>query len=250
MKNFINCECSKENNQKKETINIAIDGPAGSGKSTLAKLLASRLGYVYIDTGALYRTIGYFVYKSGVASDDTEKVVELLPKIDISMSLVDGAGVVFLDGKPVGNEIRTSEMSVYASNVSKIPEVREFLLGIQKNIALTNNVIMDGRDIGTVVLPNAQVKIFLVADDESRAKRRFEELKAKEKANEPNKNSSESKITFEQVKNDMIWRDKNDSERKISPAVPAEDSIMLNNSELNREETVEAALEIIRKKLS
>ena len=164
------------------------------------------------------------------------------------MKLVDGAGVVFLEGKPVGSEIRTSEMSVYASNVSKIPEVRAFLLDLQKNIALENNVIMDGRDIGTVVLPDAQVKIFLVADDESRAKRRFEELKAKEKA-DPNK-CKDGGITFEQVKNDMIWRDKNDSERKISPAVPAEDSIMLNNSELNCEETVEAALEIIRKKLS
>ncbi len=221
-----------------EFINIAIDGPSGSGKSTLAKLLAKSLGYVYIDTGALYRTIGYFVFKNNVASDDVEGIINLLPEIDISMKLVDGAGVVFLGGKAVGQEIRTSEISQYASNVSKIPEVRAFLLELQKNIAASNNVIMDGRDIGTVILPNAQVKIFLVANDDSRIKRRYAELVERGED-----------ITEEQVRNDMLWRDKNDSQRKIAPAVPAKDSIMLDNSLLSCEETVEAAMEIIRKKL-
>ncbi len=219
-------------------INIAIDGPSGSGKSTLAKLLAKELGYVYIDTGALYRTIGYFVFTKGVSSEDTEAIVKLLPQIDISMKLVDGAGVVFLSGTPVGTEIRTSEISQYASNVSKIPQVREFLLALQKNIAATNNVIMDGRDIGTVILPDAQVKIFLTANDESRVRRRYIELA-----------SRGDDITEEKVKNDMLWRDKNDSQRKIAPAIPADDAVFIDNSMMDQEETVKAALEIIRKKI-
>ena len=219
-------------------INIAVDGPSGSGKSTLAKILASRLGYVYIDTGALYRTIGYYVYLCGVSPEDEEKVVGLLSKIDITMKLVNGAGVVFLSGNPVGDEIRTSEISVYASNISKIPAVRSFLLELQREIAKTNNIIMDGRDIGTVILPHADVKIFLTADGESRVKRRYAELL--EKGND---------ITLEQVRKDMLWRDKNDSQREIAPAVPAKDSVLLDNSNLNCEETVEAALKIIRKKL-
>lgn len=219
-------------------VNIAIDGPSGSGKSTLAKLLAKKLGYVYIDTGALYRTIGYFVCQKGVSSEDEKAIVSLLPEIDISMKLVDGAGVVFLGGRAVGEEIRTSEISQYASNVSKIPQVREFLLELQKNIAATNNVIMDGRDIGTVVLPDAQVKIFLIANDDSRAKRRYDELVMRGDV-----------ISEEQVKKDLLWRDKNDSQRKIAPAIPATDAVMLDNSNLNREETVEAAMEIIRKKI-
>lgn len=221
-----------------EFINIAIDGPSGSGKSTLAKLLAKSLGYVYIDTGALYRTIGYYVFKHNVASDNVEEIIKLLPEIDISMKLVDGAGAVFLGGKAVGQEIRTSEISQYASNVSKIPEVRAFLLELQKSIAASNNVIMDGRDIGTVILPNAQVKIFLVANDDSRIKRRYAELVERGET-----------ITEEQVRSDMLWRDKNDSQREIAPAVPAKDSIMLDNSLLSCEETVEAAMEIIRRKL-
>ncbi len=219
-------------------INIAVDGPSGSGKSTLAKILASRLGFVYIDTGALYRTIGYYVHLCGVSTEDEEKVVSLLSKIDITMKLVNGVGVVFLSGAPVGDEIRTSEISVYASNVSKIPAVRSYLLELQREIAKNNNIIMDGRDIGTVILPKADVKIFLTADGESRVKRRYAELL--EKGND---------ITLDQVRNDMLWRDKNDSQREIAPAVPAKDSILLDNSNLNCEETVEAALKIIRKKL-
>ena len=219
-------------------INIAVDGPAGSGKSTLAKLLAKELGYVYIDTGALYRTIGYYIFSKGISSEDTEEIIKLLPEIDISIKLVEGAGIVFLGGKAVGDEIRPSNISVYASNVSKIPEVRAFLLQLQKEIAEKNNVVMDGRDIGTVVLPNAQVKIFLVANDESRVRRRHLELAAKGDS-----------ITEAQVRNDMLWRDKNDSQRKIAPAVPAEDAILLDNSSLNRDETLKAALEIIRNKL-
>ncbi len=220
-------------------ISVALDGPSGSGKSTLAKVLASRLGYVYIDTGALYRTIGLYICKMGIDPENVEDVVSALSQINIKMSLVDGAGVVFLDGVAVGNEIRTPEIAAYASNVSKIPQVRAFLLDLQRKIAAENNVIMDGRDIGTVILPNAQVKIFLTANNESRALRRYKELAERGE-----------NVTFEQVLADLLWRDKNDSEREISPAVPATDSVMLDNSGMTCEETVNAAIDIIKRKIN
>ena len=216
------------------TVNIAIDGPSGSGKSTLAKNLAKHYGYIYIDTGALYRTVGLAVMKKGIASDDRESIISLLPDINIKMRLEDGGNAVYLDNVKMGAEIRTPECSKYASDVSKIPEVRAFLLETQRAIAAENNVIMDGRDIGTVILPNAQVKLFMTATDEQRASRRFLELKAK----------SEN-ITLEEVKHDMAWRDENDKKRDIAPAVPAEDAILFDNSELSIEETAKKAIEII-----
>ena len=221
-----------------KTINIAIDGPSGSGKSTLAKGLAAALGYIYIDTGALYRAIGLFAARHGVSAESPEDVVPLLPLMDLQMRLENGGNAVYRDGVRLGEEIRTSSASHYASQVSKVPEVRAFLLETQRNIARTNNVIMDGRDIGTVILPDAQVKLYMEASPQQRAKRRLLELLAKGE-----------QITEEQVLADILRRDANDSGRDIAPAKPAEDAIFLDNSLLTPAETVEAALAIIREKL-
>ena len=213
---------------------IAIDGPSGAGKSSLAKALAKRLGFIYVDTGALYRTIGYYVAKSG---GDTEKacdVIARLPEISLMLAYENGTQTVILNGENVGDKIRTPEASMHASNVSKIPEVRAFLLDTQRDIAEKNSVIMDGRDIGTVILPNAQVKIFLVSSFETRAMRRVKELLEKG-----------IEATYEDVLADMIARDKQDSTREIAPAVPAEDAVHLDNSNLTFDETVEAAMAII-----
>ena len=221
-----------------KTINIAIDGPSGSGKSTLAKGLASALGYIYIDTGALYRAIGLYAARHGVSAEHPEDVVPLLPAMDLQMRLEDGGNAVYLDGVRLGEEIRTSTASHYASQVSKVPEVRAFLLETQQSIARQNNVIMDGRDIGTVILPDAQVKLYMEASPAQRAKRRLAELLAKGE-----------NITEEQVLADIQKRDANDAGREIAPAKPAEDAIFLDNSSLTPEETVQAALAIVEKKL-
>ena len=213
---------------------IAIDGPSGAGKSSLAKALAKRLGFIYVDTGALYRTIGYYVAQSG---GDTEKacdVIARLPEISLMLAYENGTQTVILNGENVGDKIRTPEASMHASNVSKIPEVRAFLLDTQRDIAKKNSVIMDGRDIGTVILPNADVKIFLVSSFETRAARRVKELKEKG-----------MDATYEEVLADMIARDKQDSTREVAPAVPAADAVHLDNSALTFEETVEAAMAII-----
>ena len=220
----------------KTTFKIALDGPSGSGKSTLAKNLAKRYGFVYIDTGALYRTIGLFVCERGIASDDKEGVISCLPEIKIEMKLENGGGAVYLGGRRIGDEIRTPIISKYASDVSKIPEVREFLLETQRAIARENNVIMDGRDIGTVILPDAQVKLFVTASPEARAKRRYNELKERG-----------VEASYEEVLADMKWRDANDSGREIAPAIPAPDAILFDNSAMGIQETVENAAEIIDK---
>lgn len=217
----------------KRKIDIALDGPSGSGKSTLAKNLARELGFVYIDTGALYRTIGLFVAEHGFEPGDAAGAVSVLEHTRISMRLIDGGGKVFLGAREIGGEIRTPEISRYASEVSKVPEVREFLLETQRGIARENDVVMDGRDIGTVILPEAQVKIFVTASPEARAERRYKELVEKGE-----------KTTYEEVLADMIWRDKNDSSRDIAPCVPAKDAVVLDNSRLGIKETVDAALEI------
>ncbi|MBR4799007.1 MAG: (d)CMP kinase [Clostridia bacterium] len=222
----------------KRKINIALDGPSGSGKSTLAKNLARELGFVYIDTGALYRTVGLFVAEHGFEPDDAAGAVSVLGHTRISMRLIDGGGKVFLGTRLIGDEIRTPEISRYASDVSKVPEVREFLLETQRSIARENNVVMDGRDIGTVILPKAQVKIFVTASPEARAERRYKELAEKGE-----------KVTYEEVLADMIWRDKNDSSREIAPCVPAKDAVVLDNSNIGIKETVDAALEIYRRKV-
>lgn len=216
---------------------IALDGPSGAGKSTLARAIAKRLGIVYVDTGALYRTIGLFVKEHGIDPKDSDAVIACLPHIELSMNYVDGEQVIRLCGEPVGDKIRTPEISMYASAVSAIPAVRTFLLDTQRKIARENSVIMDGRDIGTVILPDAEVKIFLFASPEARAKRRTAELLAKG-----------TEVSYEEVLADMRERDHNDRTRAVAPAVPAEDAIMLDNSDLSLEGTVTRALAIIKEK--
>lgn len=217
---------------------IAIDGPSGAGKSSLAKALAKKLGFIYVDTGALYRTVGYYAASRGANTEVAEEVIVLLPEITLSLAYENGTQTVILNGESVGDRIRTPEASMQASNVSKIPEVRAFLLDTQRNIAKSNSVIMDGRDIGTVILPNADVKIFLVSSFETRAERRVKELREKG-----------IETSFEAVLADMIARDKQDSTRKIAPAVPAEDAVHLDNSLLTFEETVDAAMAIISSRI-
>lgn len=217
-------------------IRIAIDGPGGAGKSSVAKAVAGKLGIIYVDTGALYRTIGVYMLQHGISPSDEETVKNNLPNLHLELKFLDGKQVIFLNGAEVGDEIRTPEASMAASAVSALGPVREFLLMTQRNIAENNSVIMDGRDIGTVILPYAEVKIFLTASPEARAKRRFAELCAKG-----------IETTYEKVYDEMVERDKNDSTRALAPCIPADDAIMLDNSSLTAEGTVNAVLKIIEK---
>ena len=217
-------------------INIAIDGPGGAGKSTISKAVAKKLDILYVDTGALYRTIGLFVRSKNIEPTDAEAVTAILPEISIEVKYESSAQVIYLNGIKHGDAIRTPEMSMYASHVSAIPAVRAFLLETQKQIAKTNSVIMDGRDIGTVILPNADVKIFLTASAECRAMRRYNELCARGQS-----------VRYEDVLAEMNQRDEQDSSRAIAPAKPAEDAIILDNSDLNFEQSVDAIIEIVNK---
>jgi len=218
-------------------IRIAIDGPGGAGKSSVAKAVAKELGIIYVDTGALYRTIALHMSKRGISPSDTEAVVNELPNFTLELKFLDGKQVILLDGEDVGDTIRTPDISMGASAVSAIPAVREYLLNTQRNIARENSVIMDGRDIGTVILPYAEVKIFLTASPEARAKRRYDELIARGQS-----------VDYETVYNEMVTRDRNDSTRAIAPCVQAEDAVLLDNSKLNEEQTLKAVLKIIKKK--
>ena len=217
---------------------VAIDGPSGSGKSTLAKTLSKKLGWLYIDTGAMYRTVGLYAKRNQIEPNDEKSLEKHFSKIDIKLEWIDGSQHVFLNGEDVSDKIRTPEMSMYASAVSALPAVRAFLLEKQRDFARNNNVIMDGRDIGTVVLPDAQVKIFLKAGNEERARRRYEELIAKGQD-----------VKFEDVLDDMLKRDKNDSTRTAAPCVPAHDAVLLDNSGFEPEMTERKAMEIINAKL-
>ena len=217
---------------------IAIDGPGGAGKSTVAKAVAKNLGITYVDTGALYRTIGLYVRHKEVNPKDAEAVSALLPEISIEMAHENGVQVIYLNGENVGDSIRTQEMSMYASAVSAHPAVRDFLLATQRNIAKTHSVIMDGRDIGTVIFPDAEVKIFLTASPEDRARRRYEEQL-----------SRGIDVEYEKVLAEIIERDHNDSTRAVAPLKPADDAIILDNSGLSAEESVQAIIHIIREKL-
>lgn len=217
---------------------IAIDGPSGAGKSTIAKALAARLGIVYVDTGALYRTIGYYVRQKETDPKNHDAVTALLPEISVKVAYENGTQRVYLNGEDLGDKIRTPEMSLYASAVSAIPAVREFLLETQKKLARENSVIMDGRDIGTVILPNAEVKIFLTASIEARAKRRYLELTQKGQD-----------VRYEDVLREMEERDGNDRNRAVAPAVPAADAIHLDNSGMSPEESVNAMLRIVAERL-
>lgn len=218
-------------------IQIAIDGPSGAGKSSIAKAVAKRLGIVYVDTGALYRTVGYYVRGRGISRTDSDGIVSCLPHIEIEVRYENGAQHVYLNGEDLGDRIREPEISMYASAVSAIPAVRAFLLDTQRDIAAKNSVIMDGRDIGTVILPNAQVKIFMTASPEARAERRTKELLEKG-----------VKVEYETVLAEMIERDRNDSSREVAPAVAAPDAVLLDNSNLTIEENVAAVLSLIAEK--
>ena len=215
-------------------ISIALDGPGGAGKSSLAKEIAKRMGIVYLDTGALYRTVGLYTKKQGVDPKDTEGVTAILGGLHIDVKIVDGVQQVYLNGEAVGDAIRTPEMSMYASAVSAHPSVRAFLLDTQRDFARRSSVIMDGRDIGSVVLPDANVKIFLTARDEVRAKRRYDELTAKGQT-----------VNFEDVLEDMKKRDLADSTRAAAPLKKADDAVLLDNSDLDFDGTVKAAMDII-----
>lgn len=215
-------------------INIAIDGPSGAGKSTIAKAVAKKKGFIYVDTGALYRSIGLFVARKGILKEDKQGIISCLSDITLELGYIEGTQRVYLCGEDVSDAIRTPEISMYASAVSAIPEVRAFLLDLQRDMAKKHDVIMDGRDIGTVILPDATVKIFMTASPEGRAKRRYKELCEKG-----------IKTTYEEVLADMIQRDKQDSSRDIAPAIPAEDAIHFDNSADGIEQSVDELIAII-----
>ncbi len=217
---------------------IAIDGPAGAGKSTIAKFLAKELELIYVDTGALYRAIGYYMVNNGIAIDDDAAVVAALDGVRVSLAYVGGEQRVFVNDADVSDRIRTPQISMAASKVSAIPAVRAFLLQLQRDIAATNSVIMDGRDIGTTILPNADVKIFLTASPEARAERRYKELIEKGES-----------VTFEDVLDDMVKRDYDDAHRAASPLRKAEDAIEVDTGALTLEESIAAMKAVILENL-
>ena len=218
---------------------VAVDGPSGAGKSTLAKLLAEALGYLYVDTGAIYRTVGMAARKRGIAPQDQAAVSAMLPQLRIELRHgEDGLQHMLLDGEDVTEAIRQHEISAYASGVSAIPEVRAFLLDRQRELARTQNVIMDGRDIGTVVLPGADVKIFLTASPEDRARRRYEELVARGQ-----------QADYNTVYRDLLERDGHDSSRAAAPLRQAEDAILVDTTGNSLEQSFDVLLATIREKL-
>ncbi|MCO7136989.1 (d)CMP kinase [[Clostridium] leptum] len=220
-------------------IAIAIDGPAGAGKSSVARKVAAKLGYIYVDTGALYRTIGYAALRGGKDPEDAEAVVNLLPSLKVELAFAEGEQQVLLNGENVSDRIRTPEVSMAASEVSAMPPVREFLFSLQQNMAKTHDVIMDGRDIGTKVLPWAQVKIFLTASPEERARRRYEELVAKGQD-----------VRYEDVLEDMKQRDYNDSHRAVAPLKPAEDAVIVDTTGNTFEQSVDVLTNLIKERLA
>jgi cytidylate kinase len=222
-----------------EHISIAIDGPSGAGKSTLAKAAAEKLGYLYLDTGAIYRTVGLFAREQGVDPADSGAVTGLLDRIDIQIGYgEDGLQHMHLMGRDVTGAIRENEISYYASRVSAIPAVRDFLLELQRAFARENNVVMDGRDIGTVILPHAQVKIFLTATAQARAQRRYAELCRQGQ-----------EVTLERVLEEVVRRDETDTRRAAAPLRQAEDAVLLDTTGLDLEESLARLLEIIERKL-
>ena len=224
-------------NDKK--ISVAIDGPSGAGKSTVAKALAKRFHLIYVDTGAIYRTVGLAAQYAGVSSKDADAVIALLPDVRIDIRYDDeGTQRMLLNGKDVSDEIRTPKSSIYASDVSAIPAVRAFLMDMQRGMAEKHSVVMDGRDIGTVVLPQADVKIFLTASAEKRAHRRYLELQQRG-----------SEASYAEVLRDIEYRDQQDSTRAAAPLKPAADAVFIDSSALTFEESVEAAAKLVRGKL-
>ena len=216
-------------------INIAIDGPAGAGKSTIAKMVSAEMGYIYVDTGALYRTVALYITENNIPDGEIEKSLE---KADVSLKFIDGAQRVFLGDRDVSDLIRTPEISMAASRTSAIPAVRAYLFETQQKIARENNVIMDGRDIGTVVLPNADVKIFLTASAEERAERRYRELS--EKPGCP---------SYEEILEDIKKRDYQDMHRETAPLKQADDAVLVDTTRLNLKQSAEKIAEIIRERV-
>ena len=217
-------------------ISIAIDGPAGAGKSSISKELAKKLNFIYVDTGAIYRSLAYTALKLGYnTKSDISKIIFLAKNCKIDLKYINGTQHIFVDDDDVSDYIRTSDVSKGASDVSAIPEVRKALLCIQRNIADKNNVLMDGRDIGTVVLPNATIKIFLTASIEERAKRRYKEMMEKGIS-----------CDFDEIKADIAYRDEQDSNRAVAPLKPAEDSVIFDNSKYSFEESVEYLYKLIK----
>ena len=219
-------------------VSIAIDGPAGAGKSTMARACAKALGYLYVDTGAIYRTVGYYMRLMGIGPKDQDGIRRLIDEVNIDIRYADGVQHMILNGEDVTSELRTPEMSMYASGVSAQPCVRAFLLDMQRQLARTHNVIMDGRDIGTVVLPDATVKIFLTATPEARATRRWKEYQAKG-----------IDTPYEEVLADVKQRDYQDTHRAAAPLKQAEDAVLLDTSELDFEQSLDAMKQIIAKKI-
>lgn len=219
-------------------ISIAIDGPSGAGKSTLARSVASKLGYLYVDTGAIYRTIAYAIHVRGILPQDEQAVLEALPQIRVELCYgADGLQHMLLNGQDVTREIRLPEVSLCASVVSAYPGVRAYLLEMQRRLAQENDVVMDGRDIGTVVLPNAAVKVFLTASDEERARRRMLEL---EQRGTPQ--------PYETILEEIRERDWNDTHRAVSPLVQANDAVLLDTTALDFQQSEEALLRIIKER--
>lgn len=218
--------------------NIAIDGPAGAGKSSIAKAVSKALGFIYVDTGALYRTVGLAVLRAGIAPEDTEKVAALLPEITVDLAFENGTQKVLLNDEDVSEAIRTPQISEYASKTSAIPAVRHFLFDLQQKIAATHNVLMDGRDIGTVVLPNAQLKVFLTASPEVRAMRRYKELT--EKGQE---------VVYDNILAEVKERDYRDTHRDIAPLKPAEDAVLLDTSDMSFEEVAAKLTQLAKETL-
>ncbi len=216
-------------------INVAIDGPAGAGKSTISRAAAKAVGFIYVDTGALYRTVGVNALRKGIDTKDKPAVAATLGDISVDLVFENGEQKVLLNDEDVSVEIRTPPASMAASDVSAVPEVRAFLFDLQRDIARRNNCIMDGRDIGTVVLPDAKVKIFLTASPESRAMRRYKELIEKG-----------TQVEYKDVLEDLIQRDYNDSHREIAPLKPAEDGVIVDTTNLNLEESINEIIRIIK----
>lgn len=219
-------------------ISIALDGPSGAGKSTVAKKCAERFGFKYVDTGAIYRTIGLAAFNKGIDTKNSAAVVSMLPELDIDLSYNEsGEQRMLLNGSDVSEEIRRPEISMCASNVSAIAAVRDYLTDMQRNMAKKYDVIMDGRDIGTVILPNADVKVFLTANADSRAARRYKELIKKG-----------SEISFNEVLSDMKLRDEQDTKRAAAPLKAAEDAVYLDTSDMSFDESVDAVAKLITEK--
>ena len=222
-----------------KVINVAIDGPAGAGKSTISRAAAAKLGFIYIDTGALYRTVGVNALRQGADVKNASAVVSTLTdELNIELKFIDGEQRMFLNGEDVSVDIRTPEASMAASAVSAVPEVRKYLFDLQKNLAQNNNCIMDGRDIGTVVLPDADVKIFLTASPEERARRRFLEM-----------GGEAAGVDFDKLLAEINQRDWDDSHRAASPLCRAEDAIELDSSTMTKEEVIDCVLRLAKERM-